>query len=78
MDATQPKTCSKCQGVMERGFTLDEGYGRRGPSHWVQGAPKRSFLFGVTFNSPPIPIGTFRCNSCGYLETYARLEFAPR
>ncbi len=33
-----------------------------------------SFLFGVKL----LPTRTFRCASCGYLESYAREEFAPR
>jgi hypothetical protein len=24
-----------------------------------------------------VPVGTYRCTACGYLESYARLEFAP-
>jgi hypothetical protein len=26
--------CGKCGGAQETGFTLDEGYGTRGPAQW--------------------------------------------
>jgi hypothetical protein len=76
METTQHNvSCSKCKGRMEQGFTIDS---RNQPNYWVQGVPAVSALFGVTFEAQPIPIATFRCTSCGYLEAYARYEFAPK
>lgn len=71
--------CPKCKGAMEQGFVLDNTYGARGVSHWASGAPRKSFWMGTKVpNEKQIPIGTFRCSSCGYLEHYAKDEFAAR
>ncbi len=45
---------------------------------WIEGLPKLSFWWGKTVPSgkEQIPVGTFRCQSCGFLEAYAREEFA--
>jgi hypothetical protein len=62
---------------MERGFILDNSYGARLVSQWAAGAPKKSFW--ATTKAPSqdtVPIGVFRCATCGYLESYARPEFA--
>jgi predicted nucleic-acid-binding Zn-ribbon protein len=69
--------CPKCQGEMEQGFVLDNGYGVRLVSHWSSGQPKKSFWVDSTKLSKDrqIPIGTFRCKACGYLESFARPEF---
>ena len=71
--------CPKCQGEMVQGFVIDYTYGARLVSQWAEGSPRKSFL-GVTRKpeGKPIPIGTFRCNSCGFLESYAREEFAAQ
>jgi hypothetical protein len=62
---------------MKQGYVLDNTYGARVVSHWAAGSPRKSFWTGT---KPPatkqIPIGTFRCADCGYLESYARPEFA--
>jgi len=61
---------------MEQGYVLDNTYGARLVSHWSAGAPRKSFWAGT--KSPEgevLPIGTFRCSACGYLESYARPEF---
>ncbi len=74
-----PTTCPKCAGKMEQGFTVDNTYGARGVSHWAGGHPEKSFWEGA--RSPEdtlIPIGTYRCRTCGYLESYARSNFAAR
>jgi hypothetical protein len=68
--------CPKCRGPMERGYVLDNTHGGRLVSHWSAGQPQKSFWTGT---KPPddrqIPIGTFRCKSCGFLESWARTEF---
>ena len=64
---------------MEQGFVLDYTYGARGVSHWAPGAPLKSIWVGTKLpDEKRIPIGTYRCSSCGYLECYARDEFAAR
>ena len=65
---------------MEQGFVLDQRHPLvRLVSQWVAGAPVKAF-FGHTKlpEQKPVPIGTWRCTSCGYLESYARPEFGAR
>lgn len=76
-----PSRCAKCAGEMEQGFVLDNAdRGGRVVSRWAAGAPQKSvgtLLKAVSADSV-FPIGTLRCKSCGYLESYARPEFAAR
>jgi Domain of unknown function (DUF6487) len=75
---TSPHQCPKCRGGMEQGFVIDNSYGERIVSHRAAGAPRKSFWTGtrVEKGEKMIPIGAYRCNSCGYLEAYAKAEFA--
>ena len=62
---------------MAQGFVVDNTHGGRVVSKWAEGAPVKSFWFGTKAPAEGvIPIGTYRCSSCGYLESYARQEFA--
>lgn len=71
MPATS-RTCPKCQSRMVEGFVVDTTYGGRTVSSWVEGAPKRSIWVGVLLEGrKPIEIATYRCTSCGFLESYA-------
>jgi len=46
---------------------------------WRAGEAKKAFWTGVTSETETlIPIRTFRCVKCGYLESYARPEFQER
>lgn len=64
---------------MEQGFVLDNTHGKRVVSHWAPGAPQRSIWAGTKLPEEKIiPIGAFRCSSCGFLEQYARPEFAAK
>lgn len=72
-------SCPKCSAPMEQGFVMDQTYGAQMVGHWAAGPPQKSFWQGT--KSPEresIPIGTFRCSACGYLESFARPEFAPK
>jgi hypothetical protein len=61
---------------MEQGFVLEVSQGGRSVISWASGQPKKSFFFGIKlFEVKQIPIGTFRCKDCGYLESFARPEF---
>jgi hypothetical protein len=74
---TPASECPKCAGQMEQGFVLDYSYGARLVSHWAAGAPSKSFWFATKLPEEElIPIGTYRCSTCGYLEAFARPEFA--
>jgi predicted nucleic-acid-binding Zn-ribbon protein len=69
--------CPKCSSQMEQGYVIDNTYGALIVSHWAAGAPRKSFWTGTKRSKEKqIPIGTYRCSSCGYLEAYARPEFA--
>ena len=70
--------CPKCHGTMVQGFVADfADMGQNANvSTWVEGPPHASLLFGTkTPKAKRIPIGTYRCSACGYLESYARPEF---
>ena len=78
---TKEIRCPKCTGEMVQGFIFDraEGNNRR-VSNWVEGAPGKSSWFG-SVPAPAekrIPVGTFRCSVCGFLESYAHPEFADK
>ena len=75
--ASRSQQCPKCKGGMEQGFVLEITRNARTVSQWVPGAPQKSFWFGTKVpDELRLPIGTFRCSSCGYLEMYASEEFA--
>jgi hypothetical protein len=66
--------CPKCSEPMDEGFTLDRADHHHGKavSTWIAGAPERSAWVGLkTKDRDNIPIRTFRCSGCGYLESYA-------
>jgi len=70
--------CPKCQGDMVQGYVLDFTPVGVRVSVWNAGRPKKAFLAGVKDSTSQIPIATFRCQSCGFLESYAREEFAAQ
>jgi rubredoxin len=65
--------CPKCQRAMEKGYIADLSYGACMQSAWTPGEPvPRRFFAGIKWRrSDNTPIVTFRCTSCGYLESYA-------
>jgi hypothetical protein len=68
--------CPKCQGDMVQGFVADFAAAQTVVSTWVEGPPEKSVWYGTKVpQAKCIPIGTFRCVACGYLESYARPEF---
>ena len=71
--------CPKCKGEMIQGFVMDNTHGGRLVSHWAEGSPQKSFWFGTKMpDEKLVPIGTFRCKLCGFLEEYARAEFTAQ
>ena len=77
----EPATCPKCGGEMSQGFIPGVQQGRIGfVSCWLKGPPMKSFWSGVQglWGGTQIPIGTFRCDNCGFLESYARQEFGVK
>ena len=72
--SAEPTRCSKCNGEMVQGFIF-ESEGHRLDT-WVEGTPKKSWWGGATAPKEEcVPVATFRCSGCGYLESYARPEF---
>jgi hypothetical protein len=64
--------CPKCGGAMEEGFLLDRTHGGVGASAWVAGVPEKSFWTGLKLKGrAQLPVATWRCRRCGYLESYA-------
>lgn len=64
--------CPKCKGKMEPGYVLDEGHGTSLVAQWVEGPPSRSAWTGMkTKGRRKLPITTYRCTRCGFLESFA-------
>jgi len=58
---------------MSTGLVLDRGdYNVGIVQQWVEGIPERSYWTGLkTKGRESYKVHTFRCDSCGYLESYA-------
>lgn len=68
----RPNNCPKCQGSMNEGFLVDRGYGQAHVSTWQAGEPKKSIWVGLKQSkADQIEVTTWRCQRCGYLESYA-------
>jgi len=58
---------------MDEGFIVDNVYGGRVQAQWAEGKPQRSIWTGLKVASDAKhPVTTYRCERCGYLESYAR------
>jgi len=69
-------SCPKCEGVMAEGYLLEESYhGAPSTVKYVDGPPKVSKWIGLRVDKKQaIPVATYRCLDCGYLESYARKQ----
>ena len=77
--STKPTRCSKCNGEMVQGFLFESEGPRRTVCTWVEGAPEKSWSGSAKIpKGNSVPVGTFRCSVCGFLESYARLKFNPK
>ena len=57
---------------MSEGFILDEAHGMRRVSRWQPGKPEKSIWTGLKLRkADQLAIATWRCDRCGYLESYA-------
>jgi hypothetical protein len=70
-------TCPRCRSGMVRGYLLDRAHGGFGMGTWLEGPPVRSGWPDMVRPrlERSIPIVSYRCTGCGYLELYARPEF---
>ncbi len=68
--------CSRCGGALREGITIDRGpSGRKYNTEWVQGRPQELFLAGLdTTGLPTYYVITYRCEVCGYLESFAEKQ----
>ncbi len=70
------KTCPKCGQHMTQGFIADHTYGAVNVSLWVEGAPRASFWKKIKAPAAKsLPVATFRCLGCGFLESYAAAAY---
>jgi hypothetical protein len=70
-------TCVKCNGRMKLGFIVEVLKSRAYPNTWIEGAPETHYLRGVKLKDrTTLPISTFRCTACGFLESYAHEDSA--
>ena len=68
---TEPD-CPKCRARKELGLIIDSAHGGMVEPQWLEGAPEKSFWRGLKVKGKEKhPVRTFRCPSCGYLESYA-------
>jgi hypothetical protein len=60
---------------MEEGFVPDSSYAALLRSAWVEGKPEKNLLGSLKVKGRrTFPIVTLRCQACGLLESYARVE----
>ena len=72
-------SCPKCNSEMVQGFIPDHAHGAHHVGSWHEGRPKKSFWTETKAPvSGGIPIGAFRCKSCGYLELYSNECFSAK
>lgn len=66
------KYCPKCEGRMEQGFVADSAHGATAIAQWHRGAPQQKWWGLKVDKKEMLPIESWRCNRCGYLEHYAK------
>ena len=65
--------CTRCHTHMESGWVPDNTHAGLQRENWCPGEPQPSFWTGLKVEEKDIviPVTTFRCPNCGYLESYA-------
>ncbi len=72
MELNKAVDCLRCRARMEGGYVADATYGGQLQQNWSPGEPRQSFWTGLkTDKGHIVPIFTYRCPQCGYLESYA-------
>jgi hypothetical protein len=59
---------------MSPGFLLDHARNSDSQTTWVEGLPERNWLGLKLSRKEKLPVVTYRCTMCGYLESYANAE----
>jgi DNA-directed RNA polymerase subunit RPC12/RpoP len=68
----QTVRCLRCQAQMEAGIVPDNTQAGLQEQQWSPGEPEPSFWMGMKLKKDSaIPVRTWRCPKCGYLESYA-------
>ena len=66
------RRCGKCDGTMHEGFMIDRAHNSARVARWAEGAPEYWLLRVLRLRGRrQLPIRTFRCSKCGFLESYA-------
>ena len=64
--------CARCQSKMDEGFLIDVEHGSAHVTQWASGTPAyHLFRILKMKGRRKIPVQTWRCASCGFLESYA-------
>ncbi len=66
--------CPKCQSNMIEGTVFDLTKYGMALSSWQSGKPELKRWRGFKKKKERYPIATFRCEVCGYLESYASVQ----
>jgi hypothetical protein len=69
--------CTRCDGKMEAGYIPDWTYGQIKSPVWYKGEPVSHWFGGLSFSirkKTGLPVTTYRCADCGYLENFAFAE----
>lgn len=64
--------CSKCSGEMQEGLVVDLNYAGVFQSMWVDEQAGTNAGPGTMDGKRKVKTITYRCSSCGYLDSYAR------
>jgi predicted nucleic-acid-binding Zn-ribbon protein len=70
----QTKVCPKCGQPMAEGYVPSRANKWQGQIPvWVSGQPVKRFWGGIDLDGKnTVAVQTFRCQGCGYLESYAK------
>jgi len=71
--AIKELSCPKCGAAMEEGVVHDRGYGNlQMQQTWGKGRTEFSMKSGLKTTFGIKTIETWRCTTCGFLESYAK------